>query len=165
MSERFQLVIFIIFNLIRSENKTSKTQFFNKISQLIVGRPSYRPDHCGWALGNGHQGVSEKHFFQENQKYNPPHISLGVSLKGSMRILYSYKFSSASSPSLLPIFTLQIFTRPSHDRAERRLSENLQCKNGQNRSGWRHPLTLLKSKDILDPFKLAPRVIRNRLYF
>ena len=44
-------------------------------------------------------------------------------------------------------------------RAERRLNENLQKKNGQNGSGWRHPLPLLKSKILLDPFKITSRLM------
>ena len=34
----------------------------------------------------GHSGVSEKSLFKENQKQNPPSISLGVSLEGSKRM-------------------------------------------------------------------------------
>ena len=44
-------------------------------------------------------------------------------------------------------------------------SENLQCKTGQNGSGQRHPLTLSKSKILLDPFKLIPRLMLGGLYF
>ena len=46
-----------------------------------------------------------------------------------------------------------------HGRAERGLSENVQCKNGRNRNGWRPHLTLLKSKIPLDSFKLTSRLL------
>ena len=33
-----------------------------------------------------YKGVPQKHVFQKKNKYNPPRIILGVSLKGSKRI-------------------------------------------------------------------------------
>ena len=50
-------------------------------------------------------------------------------------------------------------------QAERRLSENLQCKNAQNGSGSRHPKTLSKSKILLDPFKITPRLMLGGFRF
>ena len=42
-------------------------------------------------------GCLKKKHFQENEKYNPPSICLGVSLKGFKRIFDSTKFWGASS--------------------------------------------------------------------
>ena len=52
----------------------------------------------------------KKTLFQENQKYNPPCISLGVSLKGPKRIFdFFTKFRGASSHFRFDLFHIVDF--------------------------------------------------------